>query len=105
MNDSAAANKFYAHLFGWKIDPSNPMNYGIVDTDSKGEGIGGGSPSLPMAAGRTRLYVNVDDVQYNLNEAEKLAPRRSCRRCRSSTGPRSRCSRTLDGNVIGLSKM
>ena len=37
VNDSDAANKFYADLFGWKIDSSNPMNYGIVDTDSAGE--------------------------------------------------------------------
>jgi predicted enzyme related to lactoylglutathione lyase len=31
VSDSAAANKFYADLFDWKIDSSNPMNYGIVD--------------------------------------------------------------------------
>ena len=34
-------NDFYAAVFGWKIDADNPMNYGMVDTDS-GEGIAGG---------------------------------------------------------------
>ena len=33
--DAAKAQKFYGDLFGWHIDASNPMNYGMVDTHSE----------------------------------------------------------------------
>jgi predicted enzyme related to lactoylglutathione lyase len=34
-------HKFYGELFGWHIDASNPINYGLVDTHTD-KGIGGG---------------------------------------------------------------
>ena len=34
--DGPALQKFYGDLFDWKIDNSNPMGYGLVDTDSGG---------------------------------------------------------------------
>ena len=34
---------FYTKLFGWEVNADNPMNYGLVDTHSKG-GINGGIP-------------------------------------------------------------
>ena len=38
--DGKKLQDFYSKAFGWKIDASNPMNYGIVD--NAGQGIGGG---------------------------------------------------------------
>ena len=38
--DGAKLQQFYGDVFGWKIDASNPMKYGIVDNG--GEGINGG---------------------------------------------------------------
>ena len=29
--DGAKTQKFYSDLFGWKVDASNPMNYGMVE--------------------------------------------------------------------------
>ena len=59
---------FYGDLFGWHIDASNPMNYGIVDTHGEG-GIGGG---IGPAEGQNQVtfYVQVDDPQAYLNEIE-----------------------------------
>jgi predicted enzyme related to lactoylglutathione lyase len=36
--DAGALQKYYGELFDWKIDASNPMNYGIVE--KAGDGIG-----------------------------------------------------------------
>ena len=106
VNDSDAANKFYADLFGWKIDASNPMNYGIVDTDSAGEGIGGGISKPPDGSGPyTAFYVNVEDVQAKLNEAEKLGAKVVMPPMQVPEGPEIAMFSDPDGNVIGLSKM
>jgi uncharacterized protein len=73
VKDDKAANKFYGDLFGWKINADNPANYGMVDTDSAGVGIGGGISKPPEGVDPyTTVYVNVDDVQAKLDEAEKL---------------------------------
>ena len=44
--DGEKLQSYYGELFGWQIDSSNPMNYGIVqrdgNTNSEGAGIGGG---------------------------------------------------------------
>lgn len=59
---------FYAKLFGWKIDASNPMNYGIVDTQSEG-GIGGGIGPTDGESGVT-FYIEVDDPQAYVDRIE-----------------------------------
>ena len=59
---------FYAKLFGWKIDASNPMNYGIVDTQSEG-GIGGGIGPTDGESGVT-FYIEVDDPQAYIDRIE-----------------------------------
>jgi predicted enzyme related to lactoylglutathione lyase len=44
--DGGKLQTYYADLFGWQIDASNPMSYGIVqrdgNTNADGVGIGGG---------------------------------------------------------------
>ena len=106
VNDSEAANKFYADLFGWKIDASNPMNYGVVDTDSEGQGIGGGISKPPKGSGPyTAFYVNVDDVQAKLDEAEKLGAKTVMPPMQVPEGPEIAMFSDPDGNLIGLAKM
>lgn len=70
--DGQAAQKFYADLFGWKIDANNPMKYGIVDTGVEGA-IGGGIGEAPPGqhSGIT-FYVQVNDLQTCLDKAESL---------------------------------
>jgi predicted enzyme related to lactoylglutathione lyase len=59
---------FYGDVFGWKVEPLEGAEYGIVDTDS-GHGIGGG---IGMAEGpnETIFSIEVDDPQAFLDRVE-----------------------------------
>jgi hypothetical protein len=106
VKDANAANKFYGQLFGWKIDANNPMSYGIVDTDSGGEGVGGGIMKPPEGARTyTTFYVNVEDLQATLDQAEKLGAKTIMPPMQVPEGPEIAMFSDPDGNVIGLSKM
>ena len=70
-SDEKKAQKFYSDLFGWHIDASNPMNYGLVDTHSE-TGINGGIARRDANTPPVTLYVAVDDLQAYLDRAEKL---------------------------------
>lgn len=75
--DGAALKGYYADLFGWEIDSSNPMNYGMVprdgNTNAEGTGIGGGVSAGPDGyEGHVTFYVQVDDVEAALAKAEGL---------------------------------
>jgi predicted enzyme related to lactoylglutathione lyase len=95
----------YSDLFGWKISADNPANYGMVDTDSGGEGVSGGIAKPPEGGPYTTFYVNVPDVQAKLNEAEKLGAQTVMPPMQIPDGPEIAMFSDPDGNVIGLSKM
>jgi uncharacterized protein len=68
---------YYSDLFGWDIDASNPMGYGVVqrdgNTNSDGAGIGGGVAGGPEGyEGHVMFYVEVPDVEEGLAKAESL---------------------------------
>lgn len=64
--------EFYRQLFGWKIDNSNPMGYGLVDTETP-EGVGGGiSGDSEPGVG---FYVGVADLDATLKAAERMGGR------------------------------
>jgi predicted enzyme related to lactoylglutathione lyase len=68
-NDGKKLQDFYADIFGWKIDASNPMSYGIVDNE--GQGISGGiAGSADAPQGQVTFYIGVDDPQAYLNKVE-----------------------------------
>ncbi len=68
--DPKKLQDFYAGLFGWHIDASNPMNYGVVDTHGEG-GIGGGIAAA-QGPNQVTFYVQVDDPQAYLNKIEGM---------------------------------
>ena len=75
--DAKALQEYYSELFGWEIDASNPMNYGIVqrdgNTNADGAGIGGGVGTGPEGyEGHVTFYVEVPDVEAALAKAESL---------------------------------
>lgn len=77
--DDEMLKRYYTDLFGWQIDSSNPMNYGIVQTGqgTSGGGIEGGIGGSPEDyAGHVTFYVDVDDVEAALTKAEGLGGRR-----------------------------
>ena len=53
------------------MNADNPMNYGLVDTQTD-EGINGGIAGEQEAATRVTIYVQVDDLQAFLDKAESL---------------------------------
>ncbi len=68
--DGEALRKFYADAFDWKINVFGPMNYGLVDAEEQGAGIGGGigQEETPVAT----FYVEVDDPAAYLEKITSL---------------------------------
>ena len=79
--DAEKLQSYYSELFGWNVDSNNPMNYGIVarddNTNADGVGIGGGIGTGPEGyEGHVTFYVEVDDVEAALAQAESLGGKR-----------------------------
>jgi uncharacterized protein len=75
--DASALQSYYSELFGWEIDSSNPMGYGLVQREGNvnpdGVGIGGGVAGGPEGyEGHVTFYVEVPDVEAALAKAESL---------------------------------
>ena len=88
--DGPKLQKYYADLFGWEIDASNPMNYGLI-ADS-GNGVGGGVAAGPEGyEGHVTFYVQVPDIEAALAKAESLGGSRMM-------GPET----VMEGIEIGL---
>jgi uncharacterized protein len=68
-SDAARSQKFYADLFGWTLDSSQP--YAMVDTGA-GRGIAGGIGSGSDGGNWATIYAHVADVEQALTQAEKL---------------------------------
>lgn len=66
-----AAAKFYADLFGWKIQPVPDMNYVMWED---GTGAGGGFPQVSedSPAGRVLIYIDSDDIEADLKKVAQL---------------------------------
>src|SRR5262245_54232571 len=64
--------KFYAGLFGWKVNSDNALGYRTIDTGSA-RGINGGVwPSPPEGHNLVQLFVEVDDVDAYVAKATRL---------------------------------
>lgn len=75
--DGDKLQSYYSELFGWKVEPNNPMKYGIVSREEnlspEGFGIGGGIGTGPDGYdGHVTFYVGVEDVEAALAKAESL---------------------------------
>jgi predicted enzyme related to lactoylglutathione lyase len=69
--DGKKLQDFYSGVFGWKVDAANPMNYGIVNSEDTGGGIGGG---ISAGDGQTNqlvtVYIAVQDPEAALKNVE-----------------------------------
>ncbi len=75
--DGEKLREYYSSLFNWKIDASNPMNYGIVAKEDNPApdgsfGIGGGVAGYDEGEGGVTFYVAVPDIEQALVKAETL---------------------------------
>jgi predicted enzyme related to lactoylglutathione lyase len=99
--DAERTQAFYTQLFGWKIDPSGPPGYGLVDTDAGGRGIGGGLGSNPAAPWAT-VYARVQDVEGTLKRAEELGAKREYGPNAVDDHMQTGAFRDPSGNVFGV---
>ena len=74
-DDLERASKFYAELFGWKIEKvPGPMDYYFIHTtNEKGEqGVGGGMAKRDNPQDRITNYIDVPSIDEYLAKVEKL---------------------------------
>ena len=93
---------FYSELFGWKVDSDNPMNYGMIDTQSESKGIAGGVGPNDDGSSRVTVYASVDDMQATLDKAEKLGGKAIMPPTDVPGGPKIAMFTDPAGNVTGL---
>ena len=93
--------KFYSQLFGWKINSNNPMKYGVIDTAGSGT-IDGGVGSSQDGGKRVTVYVQVEDLQAILDQAERLGGRTILPPSVVPGGPKLALFSDPAGNVTGI---
>ncbi len=105
--DAEALRRYYSDLFGWEIEASNPMNYGIIareaNVNADGVGIGGGIGVGPEGyGGHVTFYVEVPDVEAALGKAESLGGSRMMGPETVTEGVEIGLFRDPEGHVVGI---
>jgi predicted enzyme related to lactoylglutathione lyase len=101
--DGKKLQEFYSGLFGWKIDASNPMSYGMVD--AKEAGMGGGiAAGQDGGAGHVTIYIEVPDLAAHLKKAESLGGKTTVPPTQVPGGPEYALLSDPEGHVVGLVK-
>jgi predicted enzyme related to lactoylglutathione lyase len=94
-------HRFYADVFGWKIDSNNPMNYGMVSSGRGSGGIDGGIGGSQHPGSRVIVYANVPSIPTALERIESLGGRTIMPR--TDVGPVIMALYTdPEGNTMGL---
>jgi predicted enzyme related to lactoylglutathione lyase len=72
--DGPRLQRYYADLFGWKLDVNEQFGYGTIAPPADGSpGIGGGIGAAPGGgSGHVTFYVGVPDVEAALAKAQEL---------------------------------
>lgn len=93
---------FYKDLFGWKIDASNPMKYGMVEA-TEGRGIPGGVGQLgDQPWPKSSFYVSTTDINGSLEEAARLGGKTLIPRTELPGGVILGFFTDPEGNAVGL---
>jgi predicted enzyme related to lactoylglutathione lyase len=105
--DKAKTTAFFSELFGWKINTDNPIGYGVIahsDNYSQGGvGIGGGIfGDMPKGQDGVTFYVQVDDVETTLAQAERLGGKRLMGPETTEGGPTFGHILDPEGHWVGL---
>ncbi len=99
--DGAALQAFYRDLFGWKVQADNPMNYGMVDTETD-RGIAGGIGQAQESGGWVTVYVEVEDLEGALDRVIELGGKRLAGPMDVPGGPRLAIFQDPEGHTVGL---
>ncbi|MDQ6817294.1 MAG: VOC family protein [Actinomycetota bacterium] len=110
--DGEKLRAYYSQLFGWEIDASNPMGYGMVsregNTSAEGIGIGGGISGAMQGnedyPGHVTFYIEVPDVEEALAKAETLGGKRMMGPDQVPGGPTIGLFTDPEGHLIGVVK-
>jgi predicted enzyme related to lactoylglutathione lyase len=100
--DGQGLQDFYSGIFGWKIDSSNPANYGIVDTESGDRGIPGGVSAAERGAGWITFYIEVDDLEGTMTRIEEAGGKALAGPMQVPGGPRLAIFADPEGHTVGL---
>jgi uncharacterized protein len=99
--DARTLGKFYAQLFAWNVDSSEP-DHAYVETDSD-EGIDGSivqtDPGDPTGI---TFYVHVEDIAEAIAKAEKLGGRVAMEPTEMPDGVTLAVLEDPEGNQVGL---
>lgn len=90
---------FYSDLFGWKVDASNPEEYGLVEAAEGG--IGGGIGPTNLLAGHLTFYISVPDIEAALKDVVSKGGRVMSQPV-ESMGVKHALFADPEGNVVGL---
>ncbi len=101
--DAGALQRFYAELFGWEIDASNPMSYGMVAPQEGG--IPGGVGPSPDGSAQVIFYISVPDLEAALDRAGQLGGATLTPPMEVPGGPTLAYFTDPAGNRIGLMKL
>jgi uncharacterized protein len=102
--DREAAKEFYGRLFDWKMSDMEEMPYTMVEQD--GAGIPGGIGSAPEGQdGHVTFYVEVDDVEAGLAQAQSLGGTRVMGPMELPRGGKIGLFADPEGHVVGLMDM
>ena len=93
---------FYEGLFGWKVDASNPVQYGLVDTQAEGGIPGGIYAAEADAEPYVTFYADVRDIKASLEQAEKLGGKVLAEPREIDGGARVALLADPEGHTVGL---
>jgi len=101
--DRKALSKFYADIFGWKMEHIDDLNY---TTFKAGDGVGGGFNPVTAEnpAGTVTIYIETDDVTASLKAIEKAGGTIISPEMEIPKTGKFGIFRDPQGNMIGLFK-
>ncbi len=101
-----ALMKFYAKVFGWKIDADNPMKYGMVKTGAKAKIALGGGICAPSPKGEeyVTFYIAVDDLDATLKAVKAAGGKTAMKPMQVPGGPLIAQFKDPAGNIMGILK-
>ncbi len=100
-NDLVATGKYYADLFGWKVEQMPEANYATF-ADDGGPGGGFNPVSDTNPAGTILVYVSTDDIEATLAKAVSLGGKVLVKKTEIPNMGWFGVFQDPDGNSIGL---